>query len=298
MIKKILFVTRFEDLCFDAVQSILDLRRAGLENIVFLNVIDRDKVAMRRGTGYQKKEEIKLREMANIRFIDWAETLFEQGMEVGVYIVVGTLVQQVVQAVEKEGDIDLVVIGRQKSSRLQRFLSGPDTSEILHRTQKPLLVYKYLIQDGMVPDRPFQRPMLASGRLTPDQTPVAFLKQLGGVCREISVIHVASEKDLKENSAMAIQKTRKNVRQGLDTICDVFDARGIAARPHVYIGDPLAEIDKAARECQASMIVTGGPGGQGAWQQRWLTSCGCCPGRTERISHPARSLRRKLAPIR
>ena len=42
--------------------------------------------------GYRKDEEIRLREAANIRFIDWSENLFEQGLEVGVYIVVGTLV--------------------------------------------------------------------------------------------------------------------------------------------------------------------------------------------------------------
>lgn len=271
MIRKLLFVTRFEDLCFDAVRSLLDLRQIGLENIVFLNVIDREKVALRRGTGYQKREEIKLREMANIRFIDWAETLFEQGMEVGVYIVVGSLVQQVVRAVEKEPDIDLVVVGEQKKSRLQRFLSGSDTAQIVQRTARPLLVYKYLVQDGTVSGRPFARPMLASGRLTPDQPSVAFLRGIGPVCQEISVIHVADEKDLKETTAMAIQKTRRTVRRGLDAICDVFEAEGIAARPHVYIGETLTEIEKAARECQAGMIVTG-VSGQGLWQERWMSS--------------------------
>ena len=271
MIKKMLFVTRFEDLCFDAVASLLALRQVGLEHIVFLNVIDREKVALRRGTGYAKQEEIKLREMANIRFIDWAETLFEQGMEVGVYIVVGSLVQQVARAVEKEGDVDLVVIGQQRTGRLQRFLSGSDTSEIVQRTQRPLLVYKYLIQDGLVPDRPFERPLLASGRLTPDQAPVRFLKQIGAVCREVSVIHVASERDLKETTAMEIQKTRKEARSRLDAICEALEAQGIAARPHVYIGETLSEIEKGARECNASMIVTGSSG-QGAWQQRWMAS--------------------------
>ena len=271
MIKKILFVTRFEDLCFDAVRSLLALRQTGLAHIVFLNVIDREKVALRRGTGYQKQEEIKLREMANIRFIDWAETLFEQGMEVGVYIVVGSLVQQVVRAVEKEGDVDLVVVGHRKTGRLQRFLSGSDTSEIVLRTQRPLLVYKYLIKDGLVADRPFERPLLASGRLMPDQAPVRFLRDMGAVCREISVIHVASEKELKETTAMGIQKTRKETRARLDAICDVLEADGIAARPHVYVGETLPEIEKAARECNASMIVTGSSG-QGALQQRWMDS--------------------------
>jgi hypothetical protein len=65
-IKKLLFVTKFEELGFDAVQSLLSLRKAALDHIVFVNVIERDKVAMRRGTGYQKEEEIRLRETANI----------------------------------------------------------------------------------------------------------------------------------------------------------------------------------------------------------------------------------------
>ena len=90
-IKKLLFVTKFDELRFDALQSLLDLRNAALNHVVFLNVIEREKVAMRRGKGYGKEEELRLKEKANIRFIDWAENLFEQGMEVGVYIVVGSL---------------------------------------------------------------------------------------------------------------------------------------------------------------------------------------------------------------
>ncbi|MBW2370725.1 MAG: universal stress protein [Deltaproteobacteria bacterium] len=78
-IQKLLFVTQFEELWFDALQSLMDLRKDALGHVIFLNVIERDKVALRRGVGYQKEEEIKLREKANIRFIDWAETLFEQG---------------------------------------------------------------------------------------------------------------------------------------------------------------------------------------------------------------------------
>ena len=110
-IKKLLFVTKFEELGLDALQSLLILRKAALEHVVFVNVIERERVAMRRGTGYNKKAEIRLRETANIRFIDWAENLFEQGMEVGVYIVVGSLVGEVIKAAQKE-EADLIVINK------------------------------------------------------------------------------------------------------------------------------------------------------------------------------------------
>ncbi len=89
-IKKLLFVTKFESLCYDALQSLLGLRKSGLEHVVFLNVIEREKVSMRRGKGYVKEDAVRLKEMANIRFIDWAENLFEMGMEVGAYIEVAS----------------------------------------------------------------------------------------------------------------------------------------------------------------------------------------------------------------
>src|SRR4030042_6942745 len=182
-IEKLLFVTKFEQLWFDALQSLLELRKTGLNHVVFLNVIERDKVALRRGTGYRKKEEVKLREIANIRFIDWAESLFEQGMEVGAYIVVGSLVQQVILAVEKE-DVDLIVIGRPKKGKLEQFYSGSDVTEIIRRSKTPVLVYKYLHPDGMQTEKPFEKPLLALDWSSASLKAVQFLKDLKGIASE------------------------------------------------------------------------------------------------------------------
>jgi nucleotide-binding universal stress UspA family protein len=66
---------------------------------------------------------------------------------------------------------------------------------------------------------------------------------------------------------MSIQKTRKESRKKLEEICDRLEADGIKARAHVYVGDTVDEIEKAARECQATMIVAGTPSAQN-WKQR------------------------------
>jgi nucleotide-binding universal stress UspA family protein len=264
-IKKLLFVTQFEELWFDALQSLLDLKKADLNHVVFLNVIEREKVALRRGTGYQKTEEVKLREKANIRFIDWAETLFEQGLEVGVYIVVGAMVQQVISAAQKE-TVDLIVIGRQKKGPFEKLWAGSDITEIIRGTSLPVLVYKYLAPEGQIAEKPFARPMLATNWSSASQRAVAYLRSLKDVVEEINVIHVAGEKSLKGDSAMAVQKTRKESREKLEAICDILEADGIKARAHVYIGDTVDQIEKAARECQATMIIAGTPG-----LDRWTT---------------------------
>ena len=269
-INRLLFVTKFEELGFNAVQSLLKLTKADLNHIVFITVIERERIALQRGKGYRKDEEIRMREAANIRFIDWAENLFERGMEVGVYIVVGNLVSEVIKAAHKE-EADLIVIGRSHKGVLEHLYSGSDVTELLRRTATPVLVYKQLSETSISIEKPFERPLLAVDWSPASMKAVAYLKNLKGVVRELSIVHVASEKDLKGSSAMAIQKTRKDMRNKLEEICIVFEAEGITAREHLYIGEPEAEIEKAARDCQATMIVLGSSA-KTAWVEKWLGS--------------------------
>jgi len=255
-IRKVLFVTKFEELWFDAVESLMDLRKASLNHVVFLNVIEREKVALRRGKGYQKVEEVRLKEMANIRFINWAETLFEKGLEVGAYIVVGSLVKQVVTAAEKE-DIDLIVVGYKKKGRIEQFYSSSDILEIIHRSQIPVLVYKYKPDNTIAVEKPFERPLFATGFSKMNQNVLEYLKPMSQVIKKVTIINVGDPKSLKESSAMGVQKTRKEIRRKLDEVCDLLIAAGIDASPAVYVGTPAKEIVTAAKECNATMIITG-----------------------------------------
>lgn len=269
-IEKLLFVTKFEELSFDALQALSNLRNASLNHIIFLNVIERDKVTMRRGTGYRKDQEIRLRETANIRFIDWAENLFEEGMEVGVYISVGSLVPEVIKAVQKE-EADLIVIGRPHKGALEQLYSGSDVTELLRRAAVPVLVYKHISESAMVLEKPFDRLLLATDWSPASQRAVDYLKELKNVTKIIHVIHVVDEKELTGTNSLEVQKTRKQTRKKLDEICEIFEKQGINAEAHVYVGDPDQEIEKAVRECQATMVVMGSSGKAG-WVERWIGS--------------------------
>ena len=255
-IKKLLFVTKFEELCYDALNSLLSLRKADLEHVVFLNVIERDKVAMRRGAGYLKEEEVKLKETANIRFIDWAENLFEMGMEVGAYIEVSTLIPEILRVVEQEQP-DLIVVGRSHKGPLEQLYSRSDITELTRRTRIPILVFKHLAEDNLVPEELFKRPLFATSWSNSGEKAVSCLKTLGKVIGEMHIMHVVKEKDLEGPDSHEVQKVRKAERQKLDDLCDEFEEAGISCRPHVYVGDPEKEILKAAREYQATMIVLG-----------------------------------------
>ncbi len=269
-IKKLLFVTKFEELGFDALKSLLSLRKASLSHVVFVNVIERDRVAMHRGAGYLKEEEIRLRETANIRFIDWAEDLFELGMEVGVYIVVGSMVSEVIKAAQKE-ETDLIVIGRPHKGVLEQLYSSSDVTELLRRAATPVLVYKHLSETKIAIEKPFERPLLAMDWSPASLRAAEYLKVVKDIINEIHIVHVVSQKDLKGTSAMDIQGIRKKTRKKLEEICDMFEDGGVKADAHVYIGNAEQEIEKAAREHQTSMIVLGSSG-KTAWAERWLGS--------------------------
>ncbi|MEJ2728193.1 MAG: universal stress protein [Deltaproteobacteria bacterium] len=269
-IRKLLFVTKFEELGYDAVRSLLTLRKSALVHIVFVYVIERELVAMRRGKGYQKDEEIRLREEANIRFIDWAENLFEQGMEVGCYIVVGGLVPEVIKAAQKES-ADLIVIGRSHKGVLEHLYAGSDVTELLHRAWTPVLVYKHLTETAISVEEPFERPLVAIDWSPGSLRAVEYIKDLKDTVQEVHLVNVTDDKALKGSSAMEIQKTRKQARGKLEEICQKFEAAGINAREHVYVGDPDEEIEKAARDCQATLIVLGSSA-KSAWVERFLGS--------------------------
>ncbi len=269
-IKKLLFVTKFEDLCYDALNSLLELRKAALEHVVFLNVIERDKVAMKRGAGYLKEEEVKLKETANIRFIDWAENLFEIGMEVGAYIEVSTLIPEILKVIEKESP-DLVVIGRSHKGTLEQLYSGSDVSELVRRTRVPILVFKHLSEDKIVPEKLFQRPLLATNWSETGERMVEYIKGMKKVIGEIHIIHVVKDSALKSPDTHEVQKVRKSERKKLDALCNELEDLGIKARSHVYVGDPQKEIEKAAKEYQASMVILGSSD-KAAILERWTGS--------------------------
>ena len=262
-IKKILFVTDFEELWFDSLQSLMVLREAGLDHIVLLHIIQRS-------LGYYTTEEKnKLREIAEVRFIDWAQSIYEEGLECGSYIVVGDTVSKI-QDTEKEEDVDLVVISNQKRTKMEKLYLDSKTLEFLRKTAKPALVYKYRQQSGKINDRLFEVPLLAMDWSPAANRALEFLVGIKNIIKKIQVVHVATEKSMEGLGSRGLQKMERENRKKLDELCTALEEEGIDSEYHFLVGD-LTLIEKAAQERNATMIVSG-TSKKSAWQARWLGS--------------------------
>ncbi len=262
-IKKMLFVTNFEELWFDALRSLMGLRKAGLDHVVLMHVVER-KIGY-----YTTEEKRRLKEMAEVRFIDWAQSLFEEGLECGIYIAEGNTVHKIMSTIEEEG-VNLVVISRQKRSGLEKFYIDSKTIEFLRKSTIPVLVHKYNVGPGRVNDKPFERPLLATDWSPQSNRAVEFLVALKGIMKKLQVIHVVTEKAMAGLGKRGLKKMERENRTRLGELCDSLEAKGIEAEPHLYIGD-VTQIENAAREREATLIATGTTG-KSAWQARWLGS--------------------------
>ena len=86
------------------------------------------------------------------------------------------------------------------------------------------------------------------------------------------------------------KKPARRVITAWKKICDTFETAGIRSRGHVYIGEPIFEIEKAARDCRATMIVAG-TSGKGEWRERWIGSIPKVTGRKVDLPDPVGAAR-------
>ena len=117
-----------------------------------------------------------------------------------------------------------------------------------------------MLPSGKINEKPFERPLLTLDWSAASDNAVEYLLSFSDVIKKVTVIHVASEKTFKSDSAMEIQAIRKENKQKLEKVCDAFRAVGIEADSHLYIGNTCEQIEKAAQEREATMIVGGTTG--------------------------------------
>ncbi len=271
-IRKILFATKFRELSFDALTTLLELKEAGLEEVVLLHVIEREKVGFVPYGGYLKEEEERLREIARVRFEEWQEFLNQKGIKSKSYILVGKPVAKIL-AVADEEDVDLIVAGRKKRRALERYI-GSTMLDLLHSTKRPVLVFKYMwcdMEEGrefcVLNQRLCDHVLLTTDWSEPSERAFQFLENFKGVLKKVSLVHVVSE-DLDK---AALENQIKEAKERLNKLAEELKQKEMEASSYVRVGKPAQEILNAAQECGANIIFIGTTG-KGRWRALWLGS--------------------------
>jgi nucleotide-binding universal stress UspA family protein len=265
-LKKILFPTKFRELAFNSLESLLELKKVGLEEIILVYIIPREEVGFVPYGGYMKDEEERLREQAQIRFSDWQDAISAKGIESKVVIEVGKPIANILR-ISKRENVDLIVAGRKKRTTLEKVYIGSATLELIRRSTVPVLVSKYMVQFEWqgemitkVNDHIFKSPLLATDWSDPSEKGLKMLSSLKGLADKVLVGHVIGVKISKGRTKAELDRIEKESKERLDDYCKRLSDERMNAEPHLFSGRSAPEIMRMAREHKASMIVMGTTG--------------------------------------
>jgi len=275
--KKILFPTKFRELAFNSLESILELKKAGLKEIVLTYIIPRDEVGFVPYGGYMKDEEERLREQTRIRFEDWQEAIAAEGIESKIRIEVGNPIPKLLRIAEEE-KVDLIIAGRKKRTLLGKVYVGSHTLELIRRCTVPVLVSKYMVrfewegeQITKVNDRLFTAPLLATDWSEPSEKALRLVSSFKEIADKVMVTHIIGVKISKGLDKSELNRIEKESKERLEEYCDRLKKDGINAEPHLFSGQSAPEIIRVAREHKASMIIMGTTG-KDRFKEFWLGS--------------------------
>jgi len=264
-IEKILFPTKFKELSYETLESLLVLEKAGLKEVVLCHVISRDDVGFVPFGGYLKEEEEKLRAEAKIRLEDWQQSLNEKGISSKIEIYVGEPVHGILVKAESE-KVDLVIIGKKKSFESEKSFLGPHGHHLITRSKIPVLAISHITQFEWqeaeltrTNDLPFEMPLIVVDWSDVSQRVVDFVSSLNGAVKKVLVFHnidTSSPRDVSDMEAI-----EKECDEKLKVYCDKLETAGIDAEPHTGAGEIFDEIFRVSREREASMIIMGNTSG-------------------------------------
>ena len=211
----LLFHTRFRELAFNSLKSILELKAVGLKKVVLAHVIPREDVAFVPYGGFLKEDLKRFQEEARLKFEDWVQTIGDPQLTFNQRVEVGTTNAKILEMAQTE-KVDLIVVGRKKRTTLEKVYVGTHILDILRRSTVPVLMSKYMVQYEWqgeplmrTNDEIWKRPLLASDWSDPSQRGLDATIALNGLAEKIIVSHVIGARQIKNVEPAGVKTYRR-----------------------------------------------------------------------------------------
>ena len=267
MYKKILYPIKFEEFSLDVLSCILNFKKAGMEEVVLLHVIDVSKLPMDKYEGYHPDDIKRLTEIANLK-MDEAVTIIEKaGIRAKRRIEVGIPYREILKVAGEE-KVSLIVSGRQKKGIMGEIFIGSNTDKVIRYGNVPVYVPKYPAIYSADKEacerfckRPFRKLLYPTDWSDCAEVALKYLKGLkeAGV-DEIVVAHVMDEKAMKLQPAERFREFERIDMEKLEKIKAELETEGFKVKTHLHVGKARTDVIKIAREEGVSLIVMGAHG--------------------------------------
>ena len=267
MYKKILFPIKFEEFSLDVLACILNFKKAGMEEVVLLHVVDVSKLPMDKFEGYHPDDIKRFTALAEAKMAEAMEIVETAGLRPRKRIEVGVPYREILRVAEEE-DVSLIVSGRQKKGVLGEIFIGSNTDKVIRYGKVPVYVPKYPAICGgdksaceRYCSRMFERVLYPTDWSDCATAALRYLKGLknAGV-EEVIVAHVMDEKAMSQHPADKFKEFERIDREKLRKVQEELEKEGFKVTTRLHLGKPGADLIKIARQEDVSLIVIGSHG--------------------------------------
>jgi len=248
MINKILFPSKFYKNDFIILKNIIPLKEVGLQEVVFLYVIEPELVVVPK-TGQLLKDEIEeLKKLALAKFKEWSEYLERFNIKTKFYIFVGHPAEKILEVAEKE-DVSLITISYKKRRKFFKFFLGglgSTTLTLLKVVYLPIIVFPY---DFAEEKNIFSDILIAVDFSKNSENVINYVLNLKPLVKRVILVYVSQE----DESTDYIEK----VKSKLEEYKNILEKKKIEAQYCIYYGKVVEKILEAAKKHNVSLIAMG-----------------------------------------
>jgi len=248
MINKILFPSKFYKNDFIILKNIIPLKEVGLQEVVFLYVIEPELVVVPK-TGQLLKDEIEeLKKLALAKFKEWSEYLERFNIKTKFYIFVGHPAEKILEVAEKE-DVSLITISYKKRRKFFKFFLGglgSTTLTLLKVVYLPIIVFPY---DFAEEKNIFSDILIAVDFSKNSENVINYVLNLKPLVKRVILVYVSQE----DESTDYIEK----VKSKLEEYKNILEKKKIEAQYCIYYGKVVEKILEAAKKHNVGLIAMG-----------------------------------------
>lgn len=266
MFRKILYPTDFSPYGNEVVNSIIDLKPAGVKEVLVLHVIDKRLFAQFPEVSTDVIEAMK--ESARDSINQIAEKLKGHGLEVKTMIEIGVPFHQIISLAKAEA-ASMVVMGSHGRSLVEEMLLGSTTENVLRHITIPLLIEKFLAErsgEEIVLSRhhknPFEKILYPTDFSECAASVIPYLKELKSCgTKEVIVAHIQDMTRLSPHLLDKLPEFEDIDAERLAKIESDLTGAGIEnVKTILKEGIPFNEIEEISNKENVGMIAVGSHG--------------------------------------
>ncbi len=253
--KKVMFATDFETMTLSELKALLPLKEAGLEAVFLCHVLRLKEVAFVPYGGFLKEAQEKMEAEALARLRDWSGVVEESGVKAEAFVKVGVPWRSILSTAQ-DARVDLIALGTEKDDPEELDMGSTALKVVRHSEVPTLIMKKVEGSEGGI----FKRGLLAVDFSLPSEKALGLAMKLSPVIEELELVHVVSEKEVRELTPQEIEPRAEQGMKALDPyVCELAHL-GVKAKAHVFVGNTVREILRSAEDSGATVIIMGTTG--------------------------------------